>query len=250
MKILIVTMQHGNEVFGQTIINHFNGSNIDTVIANPKAYEQRKRFIETDMNRSYNRDGQKSYEEKRADEVRELAEKYDFVIDIHTTTADIDFVPIIARLNGQVKQALSHLPGKNVAQMEFAGAEHSLIGSIDNSISIEFNEEYAKTSEALSIVAALVMGLENDTHGSSLDKTLYHITGTISEDTNIDNESNFRFSDMHKFYPFLIGEKNYKGYLGFYAKKTTQLTLDDTVDKIPNKATIRKSLKGGRKSSS
>ncbi len=249
MRILIVTMQHGNEVFGKKIVDHFENSDIDTVIANPKAYEQNERFIETDMNRSYHRSGKKSYEEKRADEIYRLAQKYDFVIDIHTTTSDVDFVPIIARLNDGVKQALSFLPSENVALMKFTGVVHSLIGCVDNSISLEFNEDFAKTKEALQVVESLVDGLQENTYGSSLSKILYHIVGTIPEDTNLDNEHNFIFSKNHDYYPFLIGEKHYKGYKGFYAEKTSSIQLYETgVDKIVNSATVRENFMGGRKS--
>ncbi len=249
MKILIVTMQHGNEIFGQRIIDHFKDSSVDTIIANPKAYEQKKRFIETDMNRSYQRDGQKSYEEKRADEIYELTQKYDFVIDIHTTTSNIDFVPIVARMNDRVKQALSHLPSDEIAQMEFTGVDHSLIGCVDDSISLEFNEDFAKTKEALQIVGSLVDGLQENTYGSSLNKILYHIVGTIPEDTNLDNEHNFIFSKNHDYHPFLIGEKHYKGYKGFYAEKTSSIQLYETgVDKIVNSTLLREKLTGGRKS--
>ena len=225
MKILIVTMQHGNEIFGEKLIEYFKGSDIDTIIANPRAYKQRKRFTETDLNRSYMRSGKKSYEEMRADEIYDIAQGYDFVIDIHTTTSDVDFVSIIARLNDRVAQSLSHLPDDDVAIMEFVGAGHSLIGCIDNSISLEFNEEFAKKKKSLDIVVSLVEGLRSDTYGQYLQKTLYHITGTIPEGVSIDNEQNFKYSKAHGYYPFLVGEKHYKGYQGFYAAQTSSLDI-------------------------
>ena len=225
MKILIITLQHGNEIFGEKIIDHFKGSDIDTVVANPKAYQQRERFVDTDLNRSYCRSDRKSYEERRANEVYELAKEYDFVIDIHTTTSDIDFVPILARLNSRVAQALSYLPSDNAALMEFVGIGHSLIGCIDTSISLEFNEKFAESKEALDIVQLLVNGLREDVYGEYLDKTLYHIVGTIPEEMNIDGEQNFRFSEKLDCYPFLIGEKHYKGYKGFYAVQTSLIKI-------------------------
>lgn len=225
MKILIVTMQHGNEIFGEKIIDHFEGSDTDTIIANPKAYSARKRFIETDLNRSYRRNGKKSYEEERADEIYKLAQGYDFVIDIHTTTSCINFVPIIARLNRRATQALSHLPSNDVALMEFVDVGHSLIGCINNSISLEFNEEFAKNEEALNVVQLLVDGLQKNIYGTYLEKTLYHIVDTIPEGTDMKNEHNFKLSKKYGYYPFLVGEKHYKGYCGFYAVQASSVKI-------------------------
>jgi len=226
VKILIVVMQHGNEIFGELVMEHFRETSIDTVLANPKAHEQGERYIDTDMNRSYKRSGQKGYEEVQADRICKLAKNYDFVFDIHTTTSDIDFVPIVASLNLRTRLALSLLPCKNVAYMNFDGIEHSLIGNISPSMSLEFNENFAKKDEAMEIVIGAVDGLMKENPGAHTKKSIYQIIGIIPEKHIIGEvERNFKFSTEHQYYPFLIGEKNYHGYKGFYAHSVTEIDI-------------------------
>lgn len=226
MKILIVTLQHGNEVFGKKVVDNYKNSNIDTIIANPKAYKEKKRFIETDMNRSFRRNPAKSYEEKRAHKLLEIAQEYDFVIDIHTTTSNVEFVPIIANTTSLIHTALSHLPSEEVALMAFNGVKNSLIGNVPNSISLEFNEDYAGQEVSMDIIRDLVDGIMSRITGQYTRKEIFEIKGTIPATMKIDkDEENFKLSSRYGFYPFLLGEKNYRDYQGFFANKKKSIKI-------------------------
>ncbi|PID33302.1 hypothetical protein CR969_01470 [Candidatus Saccharibacteria bacterium] len=227
MKILIVGVQHGNEIFGAKVIDHCKQKyqSVDGVIANPRAHKENVRFCETDMNRSYNAPSISSYEEKRAAEVLELSKRYDFVIDIHTTTADMDFVPIIADYNHVVARALSFLPNEEVVKMEFPTVKNSLIGSVQNSLSLEFNEDFAESDKALEIIDDLVVGMLSEGFGEYRSKTIYHTSEIISDKADISGEKNLVYSDKLGCYPILIGEKHYVGYSGFGAKSVSRVSI-------------------------
>ncbi len=227
MNILLVALQHGNEVFGAHVIEYCKNRfpSVDSIIANPKAYKKNIRFCETDMNRSYNVPSPKSYEEIRAVKVLELSKKYDFVIDIHTTTADIDFIPIIADYNHSVARALTFTPTDNVVKMEFPSVSRSLIGSVQNSFSLEFNEDFAKTDKALQIVVNIIEGLCEADYGHFRNKTIFHVSDTIPDSADVEGEQNLCLSDKLKYYPVLIGEINYIGYKGFLARYTSAIRI-------------------------
>ncbi|PID32750.1 hypothetical protein CR956_00825 [Candidatus Saccharibacteria bacterium] len=226
MKILIVGVQHGNEVFGADVIEYCKDkySTVDGVLANPRAYKKGIRFCETDMNRSYNLDKASSYEEKRAIEILKMSADYDLVIDIHTTTADMEFVSIIADYNYMVARALSFVSTEPVVKMEFPTVKHSLIGSVQNSLSLEFNEDFAKTKPAMKIIDDIIEGLQTDKLGDFTNKIIYHTLDTIPEDADIEGEINLVYSQKLKCFPVLIGEKNYVGYSGFGAKTVTKVS--------------------------
>ena len=61
---------------------------VDILIGNPRAFAACKRYIESDINRSYNT-ALDTYESRRADYIKNYiaVNKPDLVIDFHTTTA-------------------------------------------------------------------------------------------------------------------------------------------------------------------
>lgn len=81
---------HGDELAGlQLFLQHPYGKNSKVewkvVIGNPEAITLNKRFIETDLNRSFNAKQAKSYEEQRAEILKKIFPSYDVLYDIHTT---------------------------------------------------------------------------------------------------------------------------------------------------------------------
>lgn len=90
MNILVVGGTHGNETLGIDIVESLRKkpiANIKTLIGNPKAVSQGKRFIETDLNRSFGKELELTYEEQRATYIRNIASNYDVVLDFHNTQA-------------------------------------------------------------------------------------------------------------------------------------------------------------------
>ena len=89
MKILVVGGIHGNEPLGTKLVSRFKADpqkNVGAILANERAVAKNKRFINTDLNRSFPGNIKSlNYEEKRAAELIDICRKYDLVLDFHNT---------------------------------------------------------------------------------------------------------------------------------------------------------------------
>jgi N-acyl-aromatic-L-amino acid amidohydrolase len=116
-RVAIAGGTHGNELTGIYLIKKFENlpnliqrSNFQTVtfIANPKAYEIGKRYLDTDLNRCFLKQdlanpSLSSYEAKRAQQISQIFGKggsleADFVIDLHSTTSNMGLTLILRSL--------------------------------------------------------------------------------------------------------------------------------------------------------
>ncbi len=89
-KILFVVCTHGDELAGHKLFQDYPYGQTDKVewevfVGNPEAVSFNTRFIETDLNRSFDARNPTSYEEKRAELIKLRLQQYDEVYDIHTT---------------------------------------------------------------------------------------------------------------------------------------------------------------------
>ena len=107
-NIAIIGGTHGNEYTGVYLLKKlqidkihekFSNLNIELLLGNPKAYEKCVRFIDHDLNRSFLKDDLNNlnlsgYEANRAKVINynlgpKESPKTDFIIDIHSTTANM-----------------------------------------------------------------------------------------------------------------------------------------------------------------
>lgn len=118
MKIAIVGGTHGNEPVGIEVIRHLDRkpplgakNDFDTFWANPKAYEQQKRFVDCDLNRTFGKNGRShGYEEGRSKELSEQIEgNYEFILDLHTTTSNMGITAILTQTDPVTRQAAAYL---------------------------------------------------------------------------------------------------------------------------------------------
>lgn len=106
-KILFVAGTHGDEPIGPALLEKLSSQRdlaalYESVLANPRALAQNKRFIEVDLNRVAPGDAQSPvYEIKRAAELTTLFKQFDWVVDFHETKANDRVVIIIPRLSRQ-----------------------------------------------------------------------------------------------------------------------------------------------------
>ncbi len=130
-NIAIVGGTHGNEYTGpflikrlceQNIAANYSTFNSQFLLSNPKAYKNNLRFVDIDLNRSFlNKDLNNAllgdYEANRAKVVNQLlgpkeAAKTDFIIDIHTTTANMGISIILVDKNEFNLKLARHLKSK------------------------------------------------------------------------------------------------------------------------------------------
>ncbi len=110
-KVTIVGGTHGNEYIGpyfvrkaeQVGIYQDNAIEVSTLLANPEAFAQARRFIDQDLNRSFSSDilsgTQDQHENQRAREIsRHFSQdklSQHFIIDLHSTTANMGITLIV-----------------------------------------------------------------------------------------------------------------------------------------------------------
>jgi succinylglutamate desuccinylase len=113
-RVLIVGGTHGNEITGIYLIKKFErhpdliqrqNLKIFTLLANPEAYAIAKRYVDTDLNRSFRHQDLGNphltgYEAQRAKEIYHTfgtggTQAADFVIDLHSTTANMGLTIIL-----------------------------------------------------------------------------------------------------------------------------------------------------------
>ena len=141
MKILIVSALHGDEeiIDEKQLYKLKEKTGADVCIANYKALEKKKRFIDTDMNRCFNCENPKTFEELVAvDRIKPMLKNYDLVIDVHATKCDMPDIAIVTSLNKKVKDIIKYVPIKNIVQMPKEMGKGSLIKHCKIGISLEY----------------------------------------------------------------------------------------------------------------
>lgn len=89
-RILVLGGTHGNESLGIRLVKLLMKQPVPGVaacIANPRAVRARRRFVESDLNRSFGSDFPGTYESRRASQLKKLCKEYDVVLDLHNTQA-------------------------------------------------------------------------------------------------------------------------------------------------------------------
>lgn len=110
-NVIVFGGTHGNEWTGIFVIEkyqeilkaEFPDLSLNFIFANPEAYKMNRRFKDEDLNRAFqflNEDRKNSYEHARAKEIKKLISSSPvFVIDLHTTTANMGNTLIISHEN-------------------------------------------------------------------------------------------------------------------------------------------------------
>lgn len=235
-KLAVVGCQHGNERFGKHIIDDVhNNSDINpyvrTIFANEEAYNLNRRWIDTDLNRSFNRTDIVGHEAELAPHVLHEALQSKYLFDIHTTKADETFLPIITKLTKGVRYLLSHLENENIALIRAKEAPHSLIGNHPAAVSLEFGEDYSLEPEATRIALDAIKGALSGSYGVRRKKKIYEIDSLIPTDTDPlpDGIQSGEFSEVHGGYVLMPRATTYQGFLAkqFYEIDITENEGED-----------------------
>ena len=108
MKIAILGGTHGNEFVGIEVIRDLEKRRPRSCIhefqifhANPEAYKQRRRYVDSDLNRAFGKNSQPRGNEKHCSELlkSQIVGKFDFLIDLHTTTTNMGLTVILNYTN-------------------------------------------------------------------------------------------------------------------------------------------------------
>ncbi len=199
MKFAIIGGTHGNEPVGIKALDYLTLNSFrhhfQTFIGNPEAYQLQKRFVDSDLNRAFGKLGQSTgYESTRAKELTNLIEgKFDFVLDLHTTTSNMGLTLILTRTDERSLQAACYLK--------------KLIPEVKIIVSIRAGSECPYTSALASSALTLEVGpVANNVIKTSLVKITYKM---ITELLNFDFKEKFPYDEIECFHTF--GIQHYPG---------------------------------------
>lgn len=232
-RILIVGAQHGDERLGprlnRFLKNHATGryKDVDYLCGNPRALRRNVRFTETDLNRSYDMASPKTYEQKRAQKILRYIEagRYDYVLDVHTSRADVGGFVLATHLDGAVGQIITASCFERVAIMPPHIADCSLIGRAPNAISIEYERRLGRGKRALQEMVQL---LDNLLSGKPQprQRDVFYVSGKIPLDCPISNDSKSFELCSQGFYPIIFAKNgSYSQYKGFVAYRRERLVM-------------------------
>ncbi len=152
MRVTVSGGVHGNELLGIYLVKflqreepHFENIALEFLLANPKAIAQCRRYIDRDLNRSFSKEALESdaaiYEYERAKVLAKRLEGCDFLVDLHTTTANMGITVVLSSddaLSANIAKILA-LEYENVRILRWlSNDEGAFINSVvPHSITIE-----------------------------------------------------------------------------------------------------------------
>lgn len=235
-QLAVVGSIHGDEPVGKKAINRLKDElefkkPVRFIIANEEALEQGKRFLDTDLNRSFPGDKNSSSHEKRL--AAELLDKLDgmTVLDLHSTHSHPEPFAVIKDL-------------EDVERMKLAGVENavyfeeesgSLIENVDGLVVEAGHQGSEKAVDNAVEVAKNFLAAHDAIEGEpgSSEPQVFREFETVEGDYEFlaenfkeveEGEVYARSEDEElvaeqSFYPVLMSTNGYEGKLGFKAEK-------------------------------
>lgn len=223
IRPLVVCCVHGDERFGLTVFHRLSADTVrrprlSLVLANIPAIIAQKRYVESDLNRSFPGNAEGTMEERLATDLLPHVMNATHIIDIHTTTADIKLLPIITCLEPNVQTMLAHTNSTEIAYIDPPHGRRSLIGQTACGVSMEFGNEYCHDA-AYQDVLRVIDGILGNTTPAPRNRHLFHINGFIPNTETLRKDiKNFECVPELDCYPVLLHEK---AYIGSHAMKAT-----------------------------
>lgn len=235
----VLGLIHGDEPCGKKAIEKLLSEDRDFkktvkfILANQKAFQQDKRFLEADLNRSFPGDHESSkYEEQLAAEIMEEIKDLK-VFDMHSTRSHKGPFCTLSDLNKQKLDLCKKAGAENIIYFpQEAGTWAEYENGIIVETGIQGTEEAAEGSyKALVNFLAAEGVIEEDYQLSDPDVFVYQ--GTVEGDWEFlgENFQKIRKGEVYAtngikelkaeedFYPVLMSTDGYDGQLGFKAKK-------------------------------
>lgn len=234
--ILVVACQHGNERFGAQVLQLIEhepnlAHRVDTVIANPVAFNRNVRFIQSDMNRLFGPNKTDSYERRQAIKLFGQLPVYKYIVDLHTTTAEVEGVIIAPDLFKPTQRVINAFNREAVAVMPRRMSESSLIGSRRGSsmgaIALEYNVDFARTEDAHAEVLNGLEKLADDSPQLPIRRDVYFVNGVIPVSTELRTDQNYNFQRLPdgRHFGFLVNEASYTNHRGFRGLHKTEMEI-------------------------
>lgn len=250
-EVAVVGLVHGDEVCGLRAINRFKRKIADgevnlkkpvkLVLANEKAFEHGKRFVDSDLNRAFPGDKQSSdHEENLAaeliDELRGLK-----ILDFHASRSPKTPFGIISGLNEENMSVVRQTLMDNVIEISFV--EGGLIGSFEAAAVVEAGlhnqpETAEKAFEVMLNFLAVNQVIDQEftlsdpdvfqvydrAEGSGFEFTAENFAKVKKGEVFASKDREEKIAE-ESFYPVLMSTDGYDDMIGFQAKKLNKKDL-------------------------
>ena len=201
---------------------------VDILIGNPRAFAACKRYIESDINRSYNT-ALDTYESRRADYIKNYiaVNKPDLVIDFHTTTAIQPNCLIVSTINDS--EVRRYMRASHVNNVIVVHPLHDITEVAPHFIAYEIPNDNINTALLDAICDDIMRFVRSEV--ASNNKVVYQMQGKILTNNDSDilsSRDNFVYRKDLRYTPSFIGEKAYKEegtYIGFTLSEPREISL-------------------------
>lgn len=214
-KILVTGGLHGDEPTGIEVAQFFakRRASISGLVCNNDAIKIGKRFIETDLNRSFNVNVPISLEEKHAAKLSNIVLKSDLIIDIHNTRAIGTTCAIVVNKPNELQLQLADYFGfEKIVVMPPSGSLISL--KPESSISFEIAIDSMKKYSA-KILIGKILGLKSEEESKDFNPELFIFVNKVLSSTlkrlrlNKKDFSNFKIINIKQKNEFGLGKGRY-----------------------------------------
>ncbi|MBC8465242.1 MAG: succinylglutamate desuccinylase/aspartoacylase family protein [Parcubacteria group bacterium] len=246
MNIILNILTHGDERIGLKVASeieklHIEKDILTVTIANEKASQLRKRFVDQDLNQSFPGKKDGNYEERRAYALSPMIQEADVVIDIHSTKSELKDAVIVTKLDTATKKCIEAIQPKHVLVMHIS-KNTALISQANIGLAFEYGKDdnpvalenivgdikrlfqhlgvmkgcppkKNTVTEYFDIVSEVVKP-----KGHALLKHIKNYTIVRKGEVFATNGERELVAE-EDFYPILFGNKNYKDIFGFKGKK-------------------------------
>jgi hypothetical protein len=232
-SILFIVATHGNERIGLEVVKKLSkigyGKYFSYLIANPRALEKSRRFIDVDLNRAYpGKKYSKFYEKRMAPVNLAVAKKYDFVIDFHEASSGRDNFIIIPRKKISPKFPLQLIDLNKI--LLWPDPKGPLSQVLTNAIELEFGMKDKKRKAVILLAVRIAKKFIERIISAKFQrcnlrkKEIYKVYGCLKQAEFSDNVSSlvdFKKTKINAevFFPLLVGQYIKTGIVCYKMKK-------------------------------
>lgn len=242
---LFIACTHGDEPIGKEAVDQLRSygtlvGEFDSVIGNPRALAENRRFVDVDLNRSapgkfFSHD----YEMRRARSLVRNVRRYPFVVDLHQTHANDRIVVIVTRVTREnlafalqfpIDTFLLWPPPDEMARFG------PIVSSVPIGIEIEAGTktDFASTQERLVGVLQQFLTSHRDLRPESLvfdelllESRFVYLVGEKIQEADLTDEQLVDFQEYQgrsgTFVPLLFGK--HAGILGYKMRRIDKTTV-------------------------
>lgn len=232
MKVAIACCLHGNETYGLEVVKVLSPK-IPYFVGNMEALRRGIRFIDSDLNRSFPGSKNGNHEAKIAFGLSNQLKKFDYVIDVHSSSNHCPLFGIITKPNKKKIDFAKKLGLKRLVIMpKFFASGKALIDFVNCGISLEIGPHNGK-SNVRNVLDSINNFLERKMAGKEME--IYEVFDVIKKEAPKVAIKNFeevkkgqiiatgnkskQFS-KYDFVPVLVDEEAYNDVLCLACRRT------------------------------